>query len=83
MKGTKKLAAAKTLADWASSKDAMLLYGKNFAITAQPGVAAPLPNVPKDYEARLVKMDFGWAAENRERILDEWKKRYDGKTEKR
>jgi iron(III) transport system substrate-binding protein len=30
-----------------------------------------------------VKMDFGWAAENRERILDEWKKRYDGKTEKR
>ncbi len=82
-KGTKKLEAAKKLADWASSKDAMLLYGKNFAITAQPGVAAPLPNVPKDYEARLVKMDFGWAAENRERILDEWKKRYDGKTEKR
>ena len=57
-KGTKKLAAAKKLADWASSKDAMLLYGKNFAITAQPGVAAPLANVPKDYEARLVKMDF-------------------------
>ncbi len=83
MKGTKKLEAAKKLADWASSKDAMLLYGKNFAITAQPGVAAPLPNVPKDYEARLVKMDFNWAAENRERILDEWKKRYDGKTEKK
>jgi iron(III) transport system substrate-binding protein len=83
MKNTKKMAAAKQLADWASSKDAMLLYGKNFAITAQPGVAAPLANVPKDYEARLVKMDFGWAAENRERILDEWKKRYDGKTEKR
>ncbi|MBA2962485.1 MULTISPECIES: putative 2-aminoethylphosphonate ABC transporter substrate-binding protein [Ramlibacter] len=82
-KGTKKLAAAKKLADWASSKDAMLLYGKNFAITAQPGVAAPLPNVPKDYEARLVKMDFGWAAENRERILAEWTKRYDGKTEKK
>jgi ABC-type Fe3+ transport system substrate-binding protein len=58
-KGTKKLDAAKKLADWASSKDAMILYGKNFAITAQPGVAAPLPNVPKDYEARLVKMDFG------------------------
>jgi iron(III) transport system substrate-binding protein len=83
MKGTKKLEAAKKLADWASSKDAMLLYGKNFAITAQPGVAAPLANVPKDYEARLVKMDFDWAADNRERILDEWKKRYDGKTEKR
>jgi iron(III) transport system substrate-binding protein len=82
-KGTKKLDAVKKLADWASSKDAMLLYGKNFAITAQPGVAAPLANVPKDYEARLVKMDFGWAAENRERILAEWNKRYNGKSEKR
>jgi iron(III) transport system substrate-binding protein len=82
-RGTKKLDAAKKLADWASSKDAMLLYGKNFAITAQPGVAAPLANVPKDYEARLVKMDFAWAAENRERILDEWNKRYNAKSEKR
>ena len=82
-KGTKKLDAAKKLADWASSKDAMLLYGKNFAITAQPGVAAPLANVPKDYEARLVKMDFTAAAESRERVLAEWTKRYDGKSEPR
>jgi iron(III) transport system substrate-binding protein len=80
-KGTKKLDAAKKLADWASSKDAMLLYGKNFAITAQPGIAPPLPNVPADYEARLVKMDFLWAADNRERILAEWNKRYNAKSE--
>ena len=82
-KGTKKLDAAKKLADWASSKDAMLLYGKNFAITAQPGVASPLANVPADYEARLVKMDFSWAADNRERILAEWNSRYNAKSEKR
>ncbi|MCX7152626.1 MAG: putative 2-aminoethylphosphonate ABC transporter substrate-binding protein [Proteobacteria bacterium] len=82
-KGTKNLAAAKRLADWASSKDAMILYGKNFAITAQPGVAPPLANVPKDYEARLVKNDFKWAADNRARILAEWNKRYDVKSEKR
>jgi len=81
--GTKKLDAAKKLADWASSKDAMMLYGKNFAITAQPGVAAPLANIPKDYEQRLVKLDFNYAAEQRERILTEWTRRYDGKTEKR
>ena len=79
--GTKKLAAAKKLADWASSKDAMLLYGKNFAITAQPGVAEPLKNVPSDYEARLVKMDFAVTAANRERVLAEWIKRYDSKSE--
>src|SRR5688572_8411437 len=82
-KGTKKLAAAKKLADWASSKNAMKLYGKNFAITAQPGVADPLPNVPKDYEDRLVKMDFKKTAEARERILVEWNKRYNAKSEPR
>lgn len=82
-KGTKKLEAAQKLADWASSKEAMMLYGKNFAITAVPGVAQPLPNVPNDYEKRLVKMDFAWAAENRERILAEWTKRYNVKTEKK
>jgi iron(III) transport system substrate-binding protein len=81
MKATKKMDAARKLADWASSKDAMVLYGKNFAITAQPGVAAPLANVPADYEKRLVKMDFKNAADNRERILAEWSKRYDSKSE--
>ena len=35
------------------------------------------------FRSRLVKMDFSWAAENRERILAEWSKRYDSKTEKR
>ena len=80
-KGTKKLDAAKQLADWASSKNAALLYGKNFAITAVPGVAEPLANIPKDYEARLVNVDFAWAANNRERILAEWTKRYDSKSE--
>ncbi len=82
-KGTKKLEAAKKLADWASSKNAMILYGKNFAITAQPGVAAPLPNIPKDYEERLVKLDFKKMAEARERILAEWTKRYNAKSEPR
>jgi iron(III) transport system substrate-binding protein len=82
-KGTKNLDAARKLADWASSKDAMVLYGKNFAITAQPGVAPPLPNIPKDYESRLVKMDFYAAADNRERILAEWNKRYSAKSEPR
>ena len=80
-KGTKKLDAAKKLADWASSKNAAILYGKNFAITAMPGVAEALPNVPKDYEARLADVDFASAALGRERILAEWTKRYDSKSE--
>ena len=83
LKSSKKLDAAKKLADWASSKDAMALYARNYAITAQPGVAPPLPYLPKDYEARLVKMDFSWAAANRDRILAEWAQRYSAKAEKR
>lgn len=82
-KGTKKLEAAKQLADWASGKDAMVLYGKNFAITAQPGVAQQLADIPADYESRLIKMDFNNSAVNRDRILAEWSKRYDSKSEKK
>ncbi len=82
-KGTPKMAAAKKLADWATSKDAMLLYGKNFAVTAQPGVAPKLAGIPADYEARLIKMDFEKSAANRERILAEWTRRYDAKSEAR
>lgn len=82
-KGTKKLDAAKKLADWASSKDAMILYGKNFAITAQPGVAPKLAYIPADYESRLIKLDFNKVAAGRERTLAEWSKRYDAKSEPR
>ncbi len=83
MKGTKKLDAARKLADWAASRPAMELYAKSYAIVALPGVAQPLPNVPADYEKRLVKNDFAWAAKNRDLILAEWSKRYDAKSEKK
>ena len=46
-------------------------------------MAAPLANVPKDYEARLVKMDFATTAANRERVLEEWNTRYSAKSEPR
>src|SRR5437764_749261 len=37
LKTTKKLEAAKKLADWASTRPAMELYAKNYAIVAMPG----------------------------------------------
>jgi iron(III) transport system substrate-binding protein len=80
-KGTKKLEAAKKLADWASSKNAMKLYGKNFAITAQPGIAPKLAGIPDDYESRLIKLDFDKAAASRDATLVEWSRRYDSKSE--
>jgi len=81
MKNTKKLDAAKSLMDWLITPEAMALYAKNFAVLAMPGVAKPLEFVPADYEKRLVKNDFAWSAKNRDKILAEWIKRYDGKSE--
>ena len=78
-KGTKQMAAAQKLMDWAASDAAMALYAKNFAIVAVPSLSQPLPNVPADYGSRLVKNDFSWAAKNRDKILAEWSKRYESK----
>jgi iron(III) transport system substrate-binding protein len=83
VKTTKKLEAAKKLADWAVSEEANRLYAQNFAIVALPGIASRLEHVPGDIESMLIKNDFAWAAANRERILAEWSKRYDGKSEPR
>jgi iron(III) transport system substrate-binding protein len=81
MKGTAHLDAAKKLADWCASKEANQLYEKNFAIVAYPGVAKPNALLPSNFEHLLVKQDLKWSASNRERILDEWTRRYDGKSE--
>lgn len=83
MKGTRHLDAARRLADWAASRSANELYAENFAVVAYPGVAKPNPHIPADYESRLVKQDLRWSANNREAILSEWTKRYDGKSESR
>jgi iron(III) transport system substrate-binding protein len=81
MNNTKSLDAAKKLADWSASEDANKLYAKNFAVVARPGIAAKLEFIPVDIEPLLIKNDFAWAAENRDRILTEWSKRYDTKSE--
>ncbi|MBB6584038.1 putative 2-aminoethylphosphonate ABC transporter substrate-binding protein [Ralstonia solanacearum] len=83
VKGTKNLEAARKLADFSASPAAMALYEKNFAVVAMPGVSKPDPLLPADYEKRLIKNDFAWASANRDRILAEWTKRYDGKSEKK
>src|SRR6476620_1209012 len=80
MKGTKKLDAAKKLMDWLATPEAMALFANNFAVVAMPGVAKPLEFIPADYEKRLIKNDFDWSAKNRDKILAEWTKRYNGKS---
>ncbi|HTD03895.1 MAG TPA: putative 2-aminoethylphosphonate ABC transporter substrate-binding protein [Undibacterium sp.] len=81
MKGTKNLEAAKKLADWMASKEANQISTNWWAIVAYPGLAKKMEGIPDGYEKMLVKNDFSWAAKNRERILNEWSKRYNSKAE--
>lgn len=81
MSTTKQAAAAKKLLDWSVTEEANKLYAQNFAIVALPGVQSKLEHITGDVEAQLGKNDFAWAAANREKILAEWTKRYDGKSE--
>jgi len=82
IKGSPKADAARRLADFSASPAAMELYKDNFAVLAAPGIAMPQTELPADYEQRLIKNDFAWASKNRDEILNEWRKRYDGKSEK-
>lgn len=79
VKGTKNLELAKKVADWGATKEANELYGKTYAVVAYPGAAKYPPNYPAHAEERMIKNDFNWMAENRERILKEWAKRYESK----
>ncbi len=81
VKGTKNLDAAKKVADFSASKKANELYAKYYALVADPSVKAAPANYPGDGEAKMVKNNFGWMAENRERILKEWSKRYESKAQ--
>lgn len=81
VKATKQPEAAKKLADWAATPEANRLYAQSYAITAIEGIGQKLDFLPADVEGLLISNDFAWAAQNRERILAEWSKRYDGKSE--
>lgn len=73
--------AAETLLDWAVSRQANELYNEGYAVVAYPGVAQPIDNYPEDIAERMIDADFAWAANHRDRLLEEWQRRYDGKSD--
>ena len=81
VKGTKNLAAAQKVADFAVSKGAYELYGKYYAIVGFPGMNPAPPNYPPSADAAMVKLDLAKMGSERARILAEWTKRYDGKSQ--
>ena len=81
VKGTDKLDAAKALIDWSITEKAMKLYNQGYAVVAMPGVAKPVKYFPEGLTEAMISNDFQWAADNRARILKEWTRRYDAKSE--
>ena len=81
VKGTTYMEAAQKLMDWLITDEAMMMYNEGYAVLAVPGLAKPVEHIPANLVASFIKNDFEWAASNRARILDEWTKRYDAKSE--
>ncbi len=74
---------AKLFLDWAISNEAITEVAKNFGIVTVDVGAKPIEGYPADPKKQLVKNDFDWSAKNRDAILAEWSKRYDGKSEEK
>ncbi|WP_291656055.1 putative 2-aminoethylphosphonate ABC transporter substrate-binding protein [Bosea sp. (in: a-proteobacteria)] len=79
VKGNKNMALTKKIADWSTTKAANELYSKTYAIVAAPGVGTKPASYPVNAEAGMINNDLGWMADNRERVLAEWSKRYESK----
>ena len=67
--------------DWAISKEAMAMYAKVYPIVATDIEVQAPKGWPADPMTVLIDNDLQWAAKNRKRILAEWTKRYDQKSE--
>jgi iron(III) transport system substrate-binding protein len=80
LRGTRNAEAAKRLADWAVTREAMELYGRWYAVLALPGVQPTVRGYPPEFEQRLVSMDFRTIAARRDQILRDWAARFDGKS---
>jgi iron(III) transport system substrate-binding protein len=79
LKNTKNPEQAKRLMDFAASREANLLYAKWVPQVAIAGIAAPPAGYPEGVAASMIKNDFVWASENRDRILKEWSRRFEKK----
>ncbi len=79
--GTEKLDAAKTLVDWSITEKANKLYNQGYAVIAITKLAKPVKHFPAGITEAMIDNDFEWAATNKAKIIADWTKRYDSKSE--
>jgi iron(III) transport system substrate-binding protein len=76
LKGTRQPDAAGRLLEFAASRRANEVYAQFIQQVAIEGIAKPIPFYPEGVAASMIKNDLVWAAENRDRIIAEWQRRY-------
>ncbi len=81
VKGAHEDKAARAFIDWALSPEAMRIYARNFALVGDPAMSTPPPNLPRDLKDRLAAVNLKWTADNRQRIIDQWSRRYGAKSD--
>lgn len=74
---------AKLFLDWAITDEVMKKYQEGYPIIAT-GVGNEIPEgyTVNPVDQLIKDIDMQWSADNRDRILEEWTKRYDGKSAK-
>ncbi len=73
--------AARTFLDWAISDEVMIKYAASYPVTSAETTVGVPEGYPPDPVRQLIANDFNWAAANRDRVLTEWMRRYDTKSE--
>ena len=81
VRGTENADAAQRFVDWVSSRPANEIFADYWSIIAVRDLAKQRPYLPENFLDRLQVIDFQWVSDNRERIGDEWARRYATKTE--
>ena len=74
---------SKTFLSWAINDNCMDKYSQNYPMVT----INKLGNLPDGYPSnpveQLIKQDLSWSASNRERILNEWNRRFSTKAEEK
>ena len=81
IKGTKNLEDAKRMIDWSISEHAQGLFGQRQSVVAMTEMLQKDELYPDRVQEKMINNDFAWAGANKARIIAEWRKRYDVKSE--
>ena len=80
-KGSRHPEAAKLMLDWAVTREASQTFNKYYGIVGFPGLNNGPPNSIPDGDALAADYSVEWSIDNRDRLIAEWFKRYNAKSE--